>query len=87
MKKLYSKPEIIFEDFTLDDNIASNCESIVGNATKGSCAVIGTGGIAIFDGNVGAVCVFTPGDYNQESDKWDGFCYHVPTEYNNLFNS
>ena len=26
MKKLYSKPEIIFESFTLSTNIAANCE-------------------------------------------------------------
>lgn len=87
MKKLYSKPEIMFEDFTLSENIAGNCESIVGNPTKGTCAVLGTGGIAIFDGNVGAVCVFKPEDLDGEPDMYDKFCYHVPTEYNNLFNS
>lgn len=89
MKKKYTKPQIYFEDFSPSTNIAADCESIVGNASKGTCAVIGTGGIAIFDGNVGGgkVCAFTPADLEQEADKWDGFCYHVPTEYNNLFNS
>ena len=87
MKKLYSKPEIMFEDFTLNENIAGNCASIVNNASKGSCAVMGTGDIAIFDGSVGPVCVYKPEDMGGTTDEWDGFCYHVPTEYNNLFNS
>ena len=87
MKKKYVKPQIIFEDFSLNTDIAGDCESIVGNASKGTCAVIGTGNIAVFDGTVSA-CVFTPTDMGgKEEDKWDGFCYHVPTEYNNLFNS
>ena len=89
MKKMYSKPEIFFENFTTSTNIAGDCESIVGNPSRGSCAVLGTGGIAVFDDSVGAACVFEPGDFdaNAPKDEWDGFCYHVPTEYNNLFNS
>lgn len=86
MKKLYSKPEIIFEDFTLSENIAGTCEGIVGNPAKGTCAVIGTGGIAMFNGSVDA-CDYKPEDMGGTEDQWDGFCYHVPTEYNNLFNS
>lgn len=86
MKKRYKKPRIVFEDFTLSTNIAGTCESIVGNPSKGTCAVIGTGGIDMFDGMVGA-CVYTPEDMGGTADEWDGFCYHVPTEYNNLFNS
>ncbi len=86
MKKIYSKPEIIFEDFTLSENIAGNCEGIVGNPSKGSCAVNGTGGIVMFDGSVSA-CDYSPEDMNGTADMWDGYCYHVPTEYSNLFNS
>lgn len=87
MKKVYEKPAIVFESFALSENIAANCESIVGNPSKGTCAVIGTGGIALFDNTVGA-CVFTPTDMGYEKeDEYDGACYHVPTEYNNLFNS
>ena len=86
MKKAYVKPEIMFENFSLSTNIAGDCEGIVGNASKGTCAVLGTGDIAIFDGTVSA-CVFTPTDVGEKEDEWDGNCYHVPTEYNNLFNS
>ena len=86
MKKAYKKPEIMFEDFSLSGNIASNCESIVGNPSKGTCAVEGTGGINMFSDSVSA-CDFTPAGEGDAADMWDGFCYHVPTEYNNLFNS
>ncbi|MBQ8856548.1 MAG: hypothetical protein IJ024_00235 [Lachnospiraceae bacterium] len=86
MKKKYVKPQIVFEDFSLNTSIAGDCEGIVGNPSKGTCAVIGTGNIAIFDGTVSA-CVFTPTDIGGTEDKWDGACYHVPTEYSNLFNS
>lgn len=86
MKKKYMKPEIMFEDFSLNTSIAANCEGIVNNANKGTCAVIGTGDIYMFSGTV-SQCDFKPEDMGGEEDKWDGFCYHVPTEYNNLFNS
>ena len=86
MKSIYISPEIVYEDFSLSTNIAGNCESIVGNPTQGTCAVQGTGGVAVFDGTVSA-CVFTPGSFGQPEDKWDGFCYHVPIESQSLFNS
>ena len=83
MKKTYTKPEISFESFLMSTNIAGDCEKpFVNNASKGTCAVLGTGGIAVFDGIVGAACKFPA-----ENDQWDGLCYHVPTEAANLFNS
>lgn len=87
MKKTYTKPEISFESFLMSTNIAGTCEGIVDNPTKGTCAVVGTGGIAMFDSKVGSACVFKPEDMGGKKDEWDGFCYHVPTEYSNLFNS
>lgn len=86
MKKIYSKPEILFENFSVNTNIAGDCESIVGNPSKGICAVLGTGDIAMFSGTITA-CDYKPEDMGGKDDEWDGFCYHVPTEYNNLFNS
>ena len=86
MQKKYEKPLIVIEKFSLSTSIASNCEGIVGNPSRGSCAVIGTGNIYMFNSSV-SECDYTPGDMGGEDDKWDGFCYHVPTEYNNLFNS
>ncbi|MBQ8813372.1 MAG: hypothetical protein IJZ85_02590 [Lachnospiraceae bacterium] len=87
MKKAYVKPEIMFENFSLSTNIAGDCEGIVGNPSKGTCAVLGTGGIAVFDSKVGSACEYTPTEMGGTEDQWDGACYHVPTEYNNLFNS
>ena len=89
MKKTYTKPEISFESFLMSTNIAGDCEKpFVNNATKGTCAVIGTGGIAVFDAKVGAACTWTLGDLKlPENDKWDGLCYHVPVEEATLFNS
>lgn len=87
MKKVYEKPLIMFEDFTMSTNIAGDCEGEpVGNPSRGTCAVIGTGDIFIFSGTV-TECDYKPEDMGGEADKWDGLCYHVPTEYNNLFNS
>lgn len=82
MKKEYIKPVIVFENFSLSTNIAAGCEGIVGNPSKDACAVTGTGGIAIFNTELQG-CNMEP----FEEDSWDGFCYHVPTEYKNLFNS
>ena len=86
MKKTYVKPEIFFEDFSLSSSIAATCEYKVGSPTEGVCALVGSGGIAVFDGNL-AACDYTPGDLGQTDDMWDGFCYHVPTDSNNIFNS
>ena len=82
MKKTYSKPEIMFESFTLSTNIAGGCEQpFVTNISKGVCAIEITGGVTVFTGDM-KVC-----DTNPPDDMWDGFCYHVPTEDKNLFNS
>ena len=87
MKKEYSKPIVVFENFSLSTNIAGTCEGIVNNPSRGTCAVLGTGGIAVFSTTING-CDYTPGDLgNDKEDEWDGYCYHVPTEYNNLFNS
>lgn len=88
MKKVYSKPEVMFEDFTMSTNIATGCERTVGNHSKGSCAVVGTGNVAVFTNTMINICDYTPTEVGgNKDDEWDGFCYHVPTEYNNLFNS
>ena len=87
MKKTYVKPEIMFEDFTLCSNIATGCESIVGSPTKGSCAVESSGGIKLFDNTIPA-CDYSATDVGFAPDTYyNKFCYHVPTESNNLFNS
>ena len=78
MKKIYTKPEIHFEAFSMSTSIAGGCEAtnvngsrllfeVRGNAFTTSCRyhIIIQGG---------------DGEYN-------GICYHVPSEDLNLFNS
>lgn len=89
MKKTYTKPEICFESFLMSTNIAGDCEKpFVNNATKGTCPVIGSGGITVFDGSLGGACFFAPEDFEGGAeDRYNGLCYHVPIEEATLFNS
>lgn len=87
MKRVYIKPEIVFESFTLSTNIAGDCEPpYVTTATEGACGVPGSApGIMLFTIGVdGSNCTF-PGPADHITD--DGFCYHNPSEDHNLFNS
>ena len=87
MKKAYSKPEIVFENFSLTTNIAGDCEEIYGFFARGTCGIPDSNGLGmkIFNTTPGvnSDCVIQGGD----DTLYDGFCYHVPTETNNLFNS
>lgn len=82
MKKTYIKPEVVFESFSLSHNIAAGCEIIVGTPSEGSCdyEYEGGGGQSIFVTT--GIC-----DIPVNDDVSNGFCYHVPVEGNNLFNS
>lgn len=91
MKKTYTKPEICFESFLMSTNIAGDCDKpFVNNASKGTCGIIGSvpGKDNLFIQSVTGAegCQM----YEHPDDGiWDlnGFCYHVPTEGKNLFNS
>lgn len=84
MKKAYSKPMIVFEDFSLTTSIAGDCERIVGNPSKGTCGIPGSDGETLFSETISG-CEFDW--YSQFGDEYNGFCYHVPTESYTLFNS
>lgn len=79
MKKTYSAPEILFEDFSLSSSIASGCEFINPNPTRGSCGYKTSLGI-VFMSDIGD-CKYHQPDTN------DNLCYHVPNEYANIFTS
>ncbi len=81
MKKVYSKPEIIFEDFALSTNIAGNCEVKTNTPSQMQCAYYSDFDEAVFLDTIQA-CSTYPSE-----GVYDGFCYHVPTEDKNLFNS
>ena len=82
MKKIYSKPEIMFESFTLSENIAGDCAEPTGTPSEMQCAYGEDTdlGVAIFMDEITA-CIF------KRPDGDNGICYHIPTETNNLFNS
>lgn len=81
MKKIYTKPEIIFEDFSLSTNIAGDCELDTSLQSPDECGYqLRTGEIVFLSKETGCDTVPVDGAYN-------GYCYHVPTEDNNLFNS
>ena len=84
MKKTYSKPEIMFESFTMSTNIAAGCENTFGLYSRGVCGFPGDApNMNIFNKNAGGDCTVDGGD----ADEYDGLCYHVPLESDNLFNS
>lgn len=84
MKKTYTKPEIMFEDFSLCTNIAAGCETVIDNPSRDACGypIEGLPNRFLFIDTVQA-CTDKIND-----DKRDGFCYHIPIDdTNNLFNS
>ena len=86
MKKVYQKPEIMFDDFSLSTNIAGDCEPpFVGAHSQGSCGVETSAGFTVFTADIPAVCTF-PWD-ELEAGPYNGLCYDNPSNTNNLFNS
>ena len=70
MKKVYMKPEIVFEDFSLSTSIAA-CDNEVNSADLNSCGVDdGDGNMIMNQGVTG--CAYTPPGIQ------DKVCYHPP---------
>lgn len=84
MKKTYTKPEILFEDFSLNNSITVGCEKIAQQAEYECAYTVSTsaGDLAIFTDKVlNGACSYTqPDGYNE-------ICYHVPSTANNVFTS
>ncbi len=78
MKKTYSKPDIVFEDFSLTTSIAAGCAIQTGTPSANMCSM-DFGGMNLFLSGI-AACTdpIEDGIYH---------CYHVPIEENQLFNS
>ena len=79
MKKTYTKPQILIENFTISQSIAGDCNIIITNATQGVCAYMDRGGNAVFT-NLISDCTYKQTD-------GDSVCYNVPIATNDLFNS
>lgn len=77
--KVYSKPDIIFEDFAMTTSISS-CDVKAG-FYSGDCGVQLTPFIFVFteDAN-GCNAKYKDGEYNS-------ICYHVPYDGNQVFGS
>ncbi len=86
MKKTYEKPAIVFEDFVMSTNIAAGCEIKIDTQNSGTCgyAYEGGGGQTMFTASVGMSVCNIPVD---DDDKKNGFCYDIPIQSNNIFNS
>ena len=79
MKKAYSKPEIMFEDFALNENIAGNCQNVVSsNQSKGKCGIQVNDDDFFFTVGVISGCTIGPDE---------NICYDVPYDYSTTFNS
>lgn len=80
-KKPYQKPEIVYEDFSLTTNIAAGCEVRTDTPAAEQCGVdMGDDFVVFLDSMQGICNTYRPDDEF-------GYCYHVPTPDNNLFNS
>lgn len=87
MKKTYTKPEIVFENFSLSVSVAACQHEASFDGDKWTCKgyYMGEsdfdGPLAVFiDGWNGCLYVPDDGEHN-------GICYHVPMEQLNLFGS
>ena len=81
MKKTYSKPQIMFEDFTLCTNIAAGCaytEDVVAVQNQVGCGVDMDGDVIFTDG----MC-----EYGFDDGSFNNICYYVPTSSSVLFSS
>ena len=82
MKRTYTKPEIVFEDFTLSTNIAAGCEVKIDTQAQGNCGYEFGGMVLFLNGIAGC-----SDEIEDDGSRFNGLCYHNPTDLNNLFNS
>ena len=83
MKKIYTKPLIMFESFTLSTNIATGCDNITNTSSVDVCGYLDPR-------DPSRLFVFTTlitGCQRHQPDGYNGICYHNPSETMNLFNS
>ena len=88
MKKAYTKPQIMFEDFSLSTSIALGCEfESDNNAAEGSCGYFDEGlqTTVFVDGNTG--CEYCEPNKQWGQGDFNTVCYDIPDENYNLFTS
>lgn len=83
MKKVYEKPQFVFESFEMSTNIAAGCAYTNVTFSKDTCGYHVSerfGDFVLFLES--SICETTADD-----GTYDKMCYHVPTEGNSIFNS
>lgn len=85
MKKIYEKPAIVFEAFSLSTAIAGSCGVTTGEFSNGTCGM-DLSGVKVFLSEMNGCSDFSVGNGSGDGE-FNGICYHVPTDGNNLFNS
>jgi len=80
MKKSYSKPDILFESFTLSTSVAAGCEEKPDTMTDRCGKLMGRSIIFIngTDDNCNS-------HIEDGKNQYNNICYHVPHETYNLF--
>lgn len=86
MKKVYEKPIVIFENFSLATSIASDCNQISDTQSRNQCG-FDFSGVLVFMSDMDMACKDIQVENNGGDGYWNGICYHVPADNNNLFNS
>jgi hypothetical protein len=85
MKKPYSKPDIMFESFSLSSNIAL-CDVRCNTPTENQCGYR-FGAEMLFVSSVIACTTPVLDGSIHLGGRYDGLCYHNPHDQNNLFGS
>ena len=82
MKKLYSKPEIMFENFSMSVNVAAGCEVITKLQGENACGYKP-------DRWIGGALFNKPenGCETAPTAPYDSICYDTPNQVYNLFTS
>ena len=86
MKKNYSKPDILFESFSLSTDIAGGCEVKIATPSANQCGIRIAGNEVVFLENISG-CATVVEDGSDDLAALNGLCYHVPNQSYNLFNS
>ena len=80
MKKTYSKPDILFDSFSISTNVVASCEFQTPLPQVDECGVAYFNWVVFQSELQGCNKI-------AKSGTWDAMCYHQPTETNNLFTS
>lgn len=79
MKKPYEKPMCAIETLEVSESIA-NCDKAVGFADGNKSCKVNVGGVTIFH----SYCHY---NISNKGDRFDKFCYHIPSGVSSFFQS